>query len=203
MRASEIDRIARAQRGDEAAFAELYQEHISGVFRYAKSIVRDVADAEDVSAQVFLQAWKGLPGLKRPEGFSAWLFRIVHNVALNAMRHRDHRNIDAIPEPVDEDRFGDPHAALEAKLDAAVVRSALRQLSPSDRDVLALRYYAGMSYAEVGQQLGKREQAARVAHFRALERLRSIMAASANAPVLPDYRYDASGGEPIANDRHS
>ena len=175
MTASLVDLVTRAQSGDEPAFAALYEARVSAVFRYAKSILRDPTAAEDAMAQTFIQAWKGLPKLKDPERFDAWLFRIAHNVALNETRRRPTTSLEDAPEPVSTAPYADPEAFVAGKVDARVVREALLRLPDNLRDVLVLRFYAGLSHAEVAAQVGKTEQNVRVMQYRGLQRMRTLL----------------------------
>lgn len=181
--------VRRAQTGDQAAFAALYQRTVSSVFRYAKSIVRNPTVAEDVTAQTFLQAWRRLDSLKKPERFDAWLLRITHNIALNELRRTRPTPIDDAPEPADTSRYHDPARMLYGKDEAEAVRAAIQELPNPQREVLVLRYFAGLSHAAVAVQLGKSENNIRVLQHRALRRLRDLLtqagydAATAGAAV--------------------
>ena len=168
--------VRRAQDGDESAFGTLYRQRVSLVFRYAKSIVHNPAVAEDVTAQAFLQAWSKVGGLKKPERFDAWLLRITHNLALNELRRDPLGPIEEAPEPVDRSRYHDPALALSGKRQAEAVRAALQDLPGTLREVLVLRYFAGLSHAAVAVQLGKSEGNVRVLQHRALRRMRDALA---------------------------
>ena len=171
-----VELIERAQTGDEPAFEALYRARVDEVFRYAKSIVRNPTVAEDVTAQTFLQAWKALPRLREPERFDGWLFRIAHNVALNEVRG-DGRSValDGTPEPAQQSRLSDPESLLEIQFDVGAVRAGLLDLPDNLREVLVLRFIVGLSHEEVGRQIGKTPQNARVMQFRGLKRLRSAL----------------------------
>lgn len=176
--------VRQAKKGDETAFSSLYRARVSEVFRYAKSIVRNPSLAEDVTAQTFLQAWKSLSKLKDVQRFDSWLFRIAHNVSLNETRRTPHAPLEAAAEPIAPARFSDPEMLLEGKLDAGAVREALLSLPKNLREVLVLRFYGGLSHEEVGVQLGKSRQNARVLQFRALKRLQAdLLAAGFDADI--------------------
>ena len=100
--------VERARTGDKAAFAVLYQQRAGGVLRYAMSLLRNPAAAEDVAAQTFLQAWQGLPRLKHADRFDAWLFRIAHNVAMSELRRQPTAPLETAPEIAGPDRFVPP-----------------------------------------------------------------------------------------------
>jgi RNA polymerase sigma-70 factor (ECF subfamily) len=167
--------VRRAQSADQDTFAALYQQTVPAVFRYAKSIVRDPTTAEDVTAQTYLQPWKQIASLKKPERFEAWVLRITHNLALNELRRTRPASIDESPEPTDSSRYHDPARALHGKDDAAAVRVAIQELPELQREVLVLRYFAGLSHAAVAVQVGKSENNVRVVQHRALRRLRDLL----------------------------
>ncbi len=170
--------VRQAKDGDETAFASLYRARVAEVFRYAKSIVRNPSVAEDVTAQTFLQAWRSMPRLKDVARFDSWLFRIAHNTALNETRRTPHAPLESASEPLAPPRTTDPQTLLEGKVDAAAVREALLSLPENLREVLVLRFYGGLSHEEVGVQIGKSRQNARVLQFRALKRLHTALLAA-------------------------
>lgn len=167
--------VRRAQSGDDTAFAALYQRTVSSVFRYAKSILRNPTVAEDVTAQTYLQAWKQIASLKKPERFEAWLLRITHNLALNERRRARPASIDRTLEPTDPSPYHDPARVLQGEDEAAAVRVAIQELPDIQREVLVLRYFAGLSHAAVAVQVGKSENNVRVLQHRALRRLRDLL----------------------------
>src|SRR5512135_1339680 len=92
------DLIARARRGDVQAFGELYEHSLDAIYRYIFYRVGEVAEAEDLTETVFLKAWEALDRYEvRDVPFTAWLYRIAHNVIID--RHRTHKtdvSLDAI-----------------------------------------------------------------------------------------------------------
>ena len=98
--------VQQAREGDEEAFATLYRQTVHDVSRYVTAIVRDPSLAEDAVAQTYADAWRELPGLREPDRFEAWLFRIAHNRALDMVRHRQRDPVDAsddLPGPASDD----------------------------------------------------------------------------------------------------
>ena len=167
------DLVRRAQRADADAFARLYDANIRPVSRYIGAILKDVDAAEDIAAQTFLLAWQNLPHLRNPDQFDAWLFRIAHNQALNAVRKRRPQTpLDNAPEFVDTNRFNSPAQRVDDQFTHRRLRTALLQLSNLHREVLILRFLGERSHAEIGLQLGKSEVAVRSIQYRALRQLR-------------------------------
>ena len=168
--------VARAKDGDREAFGTLYRARLPAVARYVGAILRDPDQTEDVVAQTFVLAWTKLPRLRQVDRFDAWLFRIARNQARSELRRRPTVPIDELPEPADESRFNSPTAWLETQTDSAAVRSALLKLSEDQREVLVLRFFWELSGPQIAAQLGKTEQAVWALQYRALKRMRALMA---------------------------
>jgi len=158
--------VRRAQRGDRAAFGELVRAHHARLISAIRALVRDAEAAEDLSQDAFVDAYRQLPTLKRPESFCAWLFGIARHKALNHLRTANREVPSATveaPEPADppEDRL-----ALREKLD---------RLPERDREILAARYLQDLSYAEIAETLGLTVNAVRVRCCRARQALREAL----------------------------
>ena len=175
--AADRETVRRAKDGDEGAFATLYSAHVTVVFRYVNSILRNPTSSEDVTAQTFLQAWQRLSQLRDEERFQSWLFRIAHNQAISETRRRPTTTLEDAPEPADPSPYSAQDLLLDGRVNASVVRRALLQLPENLREVLVLRFFAGLSHAEVAAQIGKSEQNARVMQFRALKQMRGLVEA--------------------------
>ena len=168
--------VLRAQHNDATAFGRLYDANIRPVSRYIGAILKDIDGAEDIAAQTFLLAWKNLPQLRNPDQFDAWLFRIAHNQALNAIRKRRPQTpLENAPEFVDTNRFNSPARQIDDQFTHRRLRTALLQLSNLHREVLVLRFLGEHTHAEIGLQLGKSEVAVRSIQYRALRQLRRLL----------------------------
>lgn len=168
--------VLRAQGRDCEAFAALYRAQVGAVSRYVGAIVRHRESAEDAVGQTFLLAWRDLAALRKPERFEAWLFRIAHNQAIEALKGRSTTPLDELAEePPDEGTFRSPAEVLERHTDVQWLRRGLLRLPEEQRAVLILRFLCARSHAEVAQQLGKSEEAVRALQHRALERMRREM----------------------------
>ncbi len=174
-REDETDLITLATKGDEGAFAELYDRHHDRVLRFIYHRVGRVEDAEDLTQKVFLQAWRALPRYRQTEvPFSGWLLAIAHNVAVSFLRTRKPtepplEDWSALRGPSDLD------GAAERFDSQARIREAIRQLSPDQQAVVTLRFLEDLEYAEVAAIMGKAEGAVRVIQCRALQRLRRLV----------------------------
>jgi RNA polymerase sigma-70 factor (ECF subfamily) len=167
--------VADASRGDVQAFAALYDLHADRVFRHLYYQVGNRADAEDLTQQVFLQAWQAIGRFRKTGApFIAWLFTIAHNLAINAWRRRpDFEPLDL--EPVSEAAWADPEAVALADYDREVVRRAILQLKPEQRQVIILRFLEHLDYAQVATAIGKNENNVRLIQHRALLALRGLL----------------------------
>jgi len=177
--------VQLAKRGDKRAVGELYRRHVDLIYRYAYARVRDVAVAEDLTAQVFLKALEGLPNYE-PTGapFRAWLYRIAHARTVDYWRRQQRRQevllVDTIPadDPLPED-------IVAAKSQWKTAMDLVAELTNDQRDVILLRFIEDMSLAEVAETLGKTVGAVKALQHRALASLSRLQ-----RTVLPHDQVD-------------
>ena len=171
-----LDRIvAKARTGDPAALAALYDLFAERVYRFVLVRVRSSPDAEDLLQRIFLKVIEGLPRYEsRGLPFAAWLFRIARNTVIDHERTRhDHSSLDEAVERPDE-RDG-PAALAESAFEREAVRSAIEQLTPEQREVIAYRFFAGLAPREIGLLMDRQEGAIRALQFRAIQTLRQSL----------------------------
>ena len=170
---------APAERSDagRVAFETLYRESRDDLYAYVAGLLRDRSAAEEVTSQAFERAWRKRRQLDPDRGPArAWLFGIARNAALDELRRRS-RHGEMPDEVADE---GGPAMAPQASggdpAAIAVQRTALRQamgsLSGRERELVALKYFAGLSNAEIAQVTGTTESNAGTQLHRAIEKLR-------------------------------
>src|SRR4051794_8127015 len=159
---------------DAFDFDALYREARDDVFAYAATLLRDRAAAEDVTAMAFERAYKRRASRydARRGSPRAWLFGIVRNAALDELRHRKRAASTEIPAPA-PDPAPDEAAELAAERDA--VRAALSRLPSRDREVIALKYHADLSNAEIAAVLGISPTNAGTLLHRAMTKLREAV----------------------------
>jgi RNA polymerase sigma-70 factor (ECF subfamily) len=153
--------VRRAQKGDKAAFAELFTRYEGRIFGYIYRMVGDRAWAEDIAQEAFIQAHQYLNRLGPPYNFKSWVYRIAGNMALDGLR-RYRREVPlpdwdggeaTRPEPADQRREGAPEdQAGLAEVRAAVWRT-IHQLPDNYRQVLVLREIDGLAYNEIAAVL--------------------------------------------------
>lgn len=164
----------RATAPSEAAppFEALYRDNRDDLFAYVAGMLRDRSAAEDVTAQAFERAYRRRHSFKPERGsHRAWLFGIARNAALDELRRRK-RHSELATEPVDE-AAGEAHEeAAEAALRRTTVRAALAALSARERELIALKYFAGFDNAEIASVIGVSESNAGTRLHRVIEKLR-------------------------------
>lgn len=156
------------------SFEWLYQQHLDGVYAYLLARVGNAEDAADLAQQVFVQALAGLPRFRGPEAAAkVWLFRIARNLVVDAYRRRRppvgvEQNAPWQPPAVAD---GPEAAALLRELQAEV-RLVLARLTAGERELLALRFAAGLSSTEIAAVTGKNAAGVKKRLTRLLHRLR-------------------------------
>lgn len=171
MRDDEDTLVKRSQAEDREAFGELYRRHFDRVYRYIAFQLRDDSEAEDLSAEVFLRAYRAIGGYRsRGVPFSAWLFTIAHNCVIDYRRRlRPSVPLESVCWSSEEPS---PSEALEARATRDELLSALARLTEAQRQVLALKFGAELSNAEVGRIMGKSEGAVKALQHAGLAALR-------------------------------
>jgi RNA polymerase sigma-70 factor (ECF subfamily) len=159
--------------GDTAAWArfeELYRSSRDDLYAYVRTLLRDEAAAEDVTALAFERAYRRRRTFDRRRGEErAWLFGIARNAALDELRRR-RRLATLLTEPTDETLAPDDGA--EVALRRTAVRTALAEMSARDRELIALKFHAGLSNAEIARVIGVSESNAGTMLHRAMAKLR-------------------------------
>jgi RNA polymerase sigma-70 factor (ECF subfamily) len=175
----EEELVRRAQQRDQAAFTQLYEGYFDKIYRYVVLRVRDQAEAEDITQQVFLKAlrsissfqWRGIP-------FSAWLFRIARNQVVDHQRKRARQ----ATLPLDETVAGigdDPQLLLEQKLSIKQLMVATKRLTEAQREVISLRFAGELPIAEVARIMNKSQGAIKALQHSAIVALRKVLSAEA------------------------
>jgi RNA polymerase sigma-70 factor (ECF subfamily) len=168
-----IDRlVARAQQGDLGAFGSIFDTYHVSVYRFVASRVGNPSDAEDLTQLVFVKALEALPRYTaRGVPFGGWLFRLARNAVIDFVRtRREPVELEAATNRANEDAGPEAVAAIRDDLDA--VAAALKELTEDQRQVIALRFFAGLSAREAAEAMGRQEGTIRGLQFRAIGALR-------------------------------
>ena len=164
--------IAKAQQ-DPAAFRGIYREYVDRIFYYVLSRSDSRADAEDITAQVFLDASENLPGYRHRGYFAAWLFTLARHRIADFYRKRQPER--AIEERELAARGEDLLAKTIQQENLKRLQRLLAQLTEEERELLRLRFAGGLKFAEIAALLGRKESAVKMSYYRLLERLKSQM----------------------------
>ncbi len=177
--ASEFDEqavVEAAQRGDQVALSSLYDHYFPRVYRYVATRLSSAEDAEDVTTEIFLRiienlrsfTWRGLP-------FGAWVFRIARNEVVSHVRRQKVRSATAELTESIQDPSPDHVDELVTAFAITEVRAATEQLPEAQRQVITLRFSAGLSVAETAQALGKTENNVKVLQHKAIAKLQGMV----------------------------
>jgi RNA polymerase sigma factor (sigma-70 family) len=162
--------IDQAPSSVTASFEALYRSSADAVYAYAASLLRDRSAAEEVTAAAFERAFRKQRSFDPRRGTQrAWLFGITRNAALDELRRRK-RIAELAVEPTGDEPA--PEGEAEAAERRATVRAALATLEPRERELIALKFHAGLSNAEIADVLGVSASNAGTRVHRALTRLR-------------------------------
>jgi len=166
--------VSSSQSGEADAFGKLYELFVAPIYRYMYYRVGR-EDAEDLTELVFLKTWENIHQYeKRQSSFSAWIFRIAHNVVVD--HYRAHQANGELSENI-EDKRRDASATerIHRRLDQEILTTAMKELKEHYRQVLILKYINGLSNEEIGNIMGKSQAALRILQFRALRTLRRVL----------------------------
>ncbi len=167
-----LDEAALAARAgrDPQAFSALYRRYLRPLYGYLYNRSGDRLETEDLVSQVFMEALEGLVrGRYQPRGsFSAWLFTIARRRAVDRFRARR-------TEPLYDlaDTAPGPAALAERRAEEGRLSELLNGLDESSRELLRLRFAAGLSFAQIGEIDGRSEAAVKMAIYRLLDKLRN------------------------------
>lgn len=174
---TEENAVTLASRGNPEAFSFLYEKNVTRIYNYIYYRIGSATDAEDITSRVFYRAFghinsyveKGVP-------FSAWLYRIAHNLIANW--HRDNLRRKEVPL---EDHLDLPHKTdqpermLEKNQEMDILLKGIRRISPDRQQLILLKYLDNLSNAEIAQIMGRSEGAIKSLYHRALISLREEM----------------------------
>ncbi|MPZ24667.1 MAG: sigma-70 family RNA polymerase sigma factor [Dehalococcoidia bacterium] len=169
--------VDAARSGDREAWGQLFRDNFQSLYRYAVVRVGDHHAAEEIAAQVFEEAYRGIGGFRyRGVSVRSWLFAIARNLTADHLRRRSRTPTTGISsEPAAMDQLA------EVGVRTDVIR-ALRQLTEDQQHVIVLRFMHDMSLGETGHVLGKSSMAVSALQARALTQLRRLLADSGHEP---------------------
>jgi RNA polymerase sigma-70 factor (ECF subfamily) len=156
---SEAGLIRRAQNGDEEAFAALYQSNKKRVYSVCLQMTKDIADAEDLTQEAFLQVFRSIHSFRGDSAFSTWLYRIAVNTVLMKLRRRKAPPLVSLDEPLSSDapslkrEVGRADLRLKGAIDRIALRRAVEELPAGCRQIFDLHEIQGFQHHEIAQHL--------------------------------------------------
>ena len=162
----------------DAGFEELYRDHLRDVYSYAYYRIGNHHDAEDLTEQTFLQAYRHYPRARRESDgrpLRPWLIRIAHNLAANYHRDRSRKPqtpLDSIEPPAAKHSTED---VVEGRAELRAVMKHLEELPEERREALVMRFALGMDNREIARAMGKSDGATKVLLHRAIKQLQERM----------------------------
>jgi RNA polymerase sigma-70 factor (ECF subfamily) len=175
----ENELIARAKT-DSAAFGLLYERYVAKIYNYVYYRTGDHHEAEDLTARTFQRAMAHVSRY-RDQGvpFSAWLYRIAHNLVANWHRDRGRRQLVGLDDVAHLSAGARPESAAEVNEERAQLLSAIRRLPDERQQLLILKFVEHLSNAEIGKVMGRTEGAVKSLYHRTLLSLRDELGLAA------------------------
>ena len=171
---NEEEILSLASKGDRDAFGQLYERYVERIFNYVYYRTGNIHDAEDLTARVFQRAMNHIKNYTdRGLPFSAWLYRIAHNLVANW--HRDRSRKQEIPLddlPVVPNKGDHPERNLVRSQEQESLLRMIRRLPPERQNLLILKFVENLSNAEIGGIMGRSEGAVKSLYHRTLLSLR-------------------------------
>jgi RNA polymerase sigma-70 factor (ECF subfamily) len=177
--------VERAREGDGAAFQVLIERYKKKIYAVALDMTGDHHNAEDISQDVFLKAFRSLPGFKGRASVSTWLYRMAVNVCIDRSRKKAWKALrpkgimtddDIYSQAQSRNTLSDPEKELENALLQQHIRRALDNLTQRERAVFVLRHYHAMPVKEIADCLNITVGTVKSTLFRALKHLQEKLA---------------------------
>jgi RNA polymerase sigma-70 factor, ECF subfamily len=156
---SERSLVQRARSGDEEAFAALFQSHKKRVYSVCLLMTKDIAEAEDLTQEAFLQVFRTVGSFRGESAFSTWLYRVAVNTVLMKLRRRKSPPIVSLDEPVSSETpslrrdVGRADLNLNGAVDRITLRRAMQKLPEGCRQIFALHEVEGYQHHEIAEML--------------------------------------------------
>ena len=167
--------LINAAKTDPEAFGQLYERYVERIYNYIYFRVGGAGDAEDLTARVFFKALRSIGGYRHMGlPFSAWLYRIAHNLVANYHRDRSRMQEISIENLVVEDtsKSSAPEHLMETRQENDFLLALINDLSPQKKELIILKYVQKLSNEEIGQIFGKTEGAIKSLYHRTLVELK-------------------------------
>ncbi|MBN1312420.1 MAG: sigma-70 family RNA polymerase sigma factor [Anaerolineae bacterium] len=171
----EEDELVERAKTDPEAFGEIYERYVTRIYNYIYYRTGNHQDAEDVTARVFQRALQHIPSyVNRGLPFSAWLYRIAHNLVVNWHRDRGRRKVVPLDDlPLGTLRSDAPEQVTESREEQDWLLASIHTLPDDRQQLLILKFVERLSNAEIGEIMGRSEGAVKSLYHRTLLALRS------------------------------
>ncbi len=172
---------SRSKAELDAEFSDLYRAHLRDVYSYAFYRVGNHHDAEDLTEQTFLQAYRHFERAQRESDgrpLRPWLIRIAHNLAANLYRDRSRKPQSPLEESAPVAAAHTTEELVEGRDELARVLEGVAQLPNDRREALIMRFALGMDNREIARALGRTDGATKVLIHRAIKQLEGVVALS-------------------------
>jgi RNA polymerase sigma-70 factor (ECF subfamily) len=175
------DLLVKVGRGDEGAFAQLYDASGASVFGLARRVIRDPSRAEEVAQEVFIQIWQSAARFDPARGNAkSWLMTLAHRRAVDAVRHdQAATNRENKYDWSNGPDFDEVEESVTITLEHEQVKRCLDGLTELQREAVTLAYYKGYTYAEVATALGANTATVKTRMRDGIVRLRDCMGVGA------------------------
>jgi RNA polymerase sigma-70 factor, ECF subfamily len=176
--ASAPEQSSEAKTKLDAEFSELYKAHLRDVYSYSYYRVGNHHDAEDLTTQTFLQAYRHFERAQRESHgrpLRPWLIRIAHNLAANLYRDRSRKPQTALDESMPVQAIHTTEDLVEGRDELARILEGVKELPDDRREALIMRFALGMDNREIARALGRSDGATKVLIHRAIRQLEGIV----------------------------
>lgn len=174
--------VAQFKAGEQEAFIKLMNKYSASIFYYAKRMVKNYEDAEEINQDIFVRVFKALPSWEPRASFKTWLYRIAYNRCIDQLRAQSRRRTYSLDDddeqidiPVATGIYSNPERVAQQREIGKHIENALSQLSSQQRDVFTLYHYGELQIKEIAEVLGIAEGTVKTHHHRAMRNLRKIL----------------------------
>jgi len=170
--------IEKVLEGDATAFAALVDRHKDNAFTLAFRITGNREEAEEIAMDAFVKVYRSLGRFRNESRFTTWLYRIVHNESVSALRKKQPETVpldDQLVENFSEDEINENVSALDEQQQQRLIRHALGKLSPEDNLLVTLFYIDDQSVGEISEITGMSQSNVKVRLHRTRKKLYQIL----------------------------
>lgn len=165
------DLVEKCKQGSSLSFKELYLQYAKAMFNTCLRIINNVADAEDIVQESFIDAFRNIDGFNYQSTFGAWIKRIVINKSINHLRNKKLKLVDISQTNINEQDNEEGVNEEEIQFKVSEIKAAVRRLPDGYRTVFTLSAFEGYDYEEISEILKISESTVRTQYHRAKKQL--------------------------------